>query len=463
MPLVDEEAPPPPSPLLPRVLVSVGIIAALLAGAAFGFKKLKDLKPPVEKVDARTPPILVRAAAVQRTDHTEVLRGYGVAQALRRTQAVAQMDGRVVFAAPKLDEGDELHFVPANGAGSQRESPVLVRLDTRDIDDRVAKLRIDTQAIALEVDRLALEATSLTGRLELARDELATAQREYERIKGLVPKTFSPSDLDRQRLVVTLQERRIQDLSWSMQNNQAQAKVAKARIASAEKSIELEQRMLEYTVIRAPAEGRVTKRAVEVGDWVRRGDVLFEFVDLSKTQIPIALAASRYDDVEPGARTVLVDPATQETLWEGEVVRRAPMIDTTARTFHAFVEIEGTPHANALPPGRHVQARVDGRVTPNVFVVPRQAFLEGDLYVAAEARPTFWTPWRTWMAGLPHSERRVYQVQMREAQVERWLSGVALVSAGLTPGDWLVLTNLESIGAGGQVRVTLDAPSDAGD
>ena len=442
--------------MLARIVVSLVLVALIGAAASFGFKRLKSLKPETERMDSVLLPILVRATTVERDDHVERLRGYGVAKSLRRTEAVSLMDGRVTEVATHLEVGDEVHAKPTNGSTSPVALPVLAKLDDRDIRDRAQRARLDAKATKLEIERLSAQRTFLQERLALAREEKETAQREYDRIKPLVPKTLTPSDLDRQRLQVTIQERRIQTLEGTLEDNSRQAKVAAARVEAANKTIELEERSLEWTRIRAPSEGVVLRRAVEPSDWVRRGDVLFELVDLSRTEVPVTLSASRYDDVRPGTKLALFDPTTTQKLWEGSVTRRSPGIDTASRTFQAFVEIEGTPHQNVIPPGRHVRAEVVGRTDANVFVVPRQAFLDDKLFVAARAKPTFWTPQRAWLAGLPHTENTIYEVQVRDPVVRRWLPGVGLVSEGLQDGEWLLLTNLESIGDGGGVRVTFD-------
>ena len=57
---------------------------------------------------------------------------------------------------------------------------------------------------------------------------------------------------------------------------------------------------------------------------------------------------------------------------------------------------------------------------------------------------------------MPHTENTIYEVEVRKPEVKRWLPGVALVSAGLSDGDRLLLTNLESIGDRGSVRFTVE-------
>ena len=442
-----------------RLLVSLVLIAGILAAAGAGFAKLQAMRPPAERLDSVQLPLLVRATVAKSQHYREVVRAYGVAKALRRAQAIAQIDGRVVEVGERrLEVGDRVQTHPPNG--SSATPPILVRLDDRDIRDRIERATLESTAAHLEVARIAEQAGNATSQLELAREERATAQREYERIQPLVPKTLSPSDLDRQRLQVTLQERRIRQLEGTLADLARQKEAATARAAASEKAVALEERNLEWTTVPAPCVGVVTQRAVEVGDVVRRGDVLFELVDLSRTQVAIALPAGRYDDVGTGSAVALLDPATRRSLWAGAVARRAPGIDPASRTFHVFVEIEGTPFDNPIPPGRHVLAEVRGPAHTNVFVVPRQAFLDGRLFVASVAKPSFWAPQRMWLAGLPHTESTIYEVRERTPTVSRWLPGVGLVTAGLADGERLLTTNLESVGDGGTVRLTVEDPDE---
>ena len=85
--------------------------------------------------------------------------------------------------------------------------------------------------------------------------ELGNAQRNYQRDQGLVAQHFiSDSDMDTART--------------AYENLQAQAKTAQRNVEVATQGVEVAQRNLDDTVVRAPFDGVVTDKAAQPGEIV---------------------------------------------------------------------------------------------------------------------------------------------------------------------------------------------------
>lgn len=434
-------APDPPRALLARTLVSLALVTLLIAGGWQAFRVLAGMR---KETALRAPAALlptVRVEVARRGPYREQVVGYGKARALRQSEVAAEVQGRILWADPeRLQAGVEiLGSVPAltpDGAPRGAPSlPLLVRIDASDLEGRRLRAQSDLLAARAETQRLRGLVASWQERLVVAREELAAADREYERVERLVPATLPRSDLDQQQLQVTLRRQQVLQMSSAIAETQDSLGAAEARSAARERDLEQAVRDAERAEVAAPFPGRVLSRSVFVGDYVRPGDPLFSLVDLSLIEVALALPASRFGEVQQGAAAVLKDSGTGEILHRGTIARIAPAIHDEHRTFLAFVEVPGTPGANPIAPGRHVLGEVEGALHPDVVAVPRSAFLGSEVLVLTTAKGQTRT------------------VEARRPTVRRLLPGVALVSEGIADGEEFLLTNLETVSSGSRVRV----------
>ena len=117
----------------------------------------------------------------------------------------------------------------------------------------------------------------------------------------------------------------------ALQEAIAQLEAARAELKRAELD-------LEYMSIRAPFDGALQARMVEIGDFVSRGDPVATFVD--NRTIIVSADLSEFD-----ARYVEVGQSAQAQLATGETVRGklryvAPVADAATRTFTVELEVD---------------------------------------------------------------------------------------------------------------------------
>jgi RND family efflux transporter MFP subunit len=426
------------------MVTSVIVIALVVAGAGWAFRTLAARRRASARSPSGSLPPLVRAEVAHRGDYTETLRGFGRTHALTRTQVVAEAEGVVVEIAPGLQAGQPVAATPAPdaapGDGAAR-LPVLVRIDDRDLTDELEQARAQARAADADVTRLESVRTNLRARLVAAGDELAAAERELHRIEPLVPGTLSRSALDAQRIQVAARQRTKLQLGSQARETTESLRAARAHAQALERGVALAERRKQRAVVRAPFAGRIEKRQVDLGQRVRVGDALFTIVDLSRVELPVALPAHNYPDVQVGAPVRLFLPEAREPLLETTVARVAPAINASERTFFAYAVVPGQPSHAPAPPGTHLVAEVRGRTWPGVVAVPRRAFLDDRVFVA---RPD-----------PQHPDRA--RVEVRRPEVVRSLAGVALVRSGLKEGERFLVTNLESVAEGSHVRLAPEA------
>ena len=122
--------------------------------------------------------------------------------------------------------------------------------------------------------------------------------------------------------------------------SEAQLQEAVAQLEAAKTELRRAELDLEYMNVRAPFDGALQSRDVEVGDFVKVGDPIATFVDNRK--IIVTADVSEFD-----ARNVDVGEAAEAQLATGERVRGqiryvAPVADAATRTFTVELEVDNS-------------------------------------------------------------------------------------------------------------------------
>lgn len=456
---------------LRRAIFSGVLVVVFLALGAMGFKALADQAKDSRQSARPAPPALVRSAEAARTTYVEKIQAYGRARALRRTTVSAEVAGTVTQVIANLEAGRSFDYTPkpthtngSQGTPPRRDEsgPVVLEIDTAELADMVTKAEGERAVTVADKARLDDALVTLDAQMQLAQAELAATERERDRVAKLVAdgRKLPPSQLDIEELKVLGRKQLIEQLKQRRIDNTSQKQVLTQRLAVQQTAIDMAKRNLRRADVRLPFPGVIDERRVNVGDRVGPGQALFTILDLQTVEIPIPLPARTFHDVQVGAEVVLhrIDGAVLEDGGEtlvahrGTVARKAPRIDEGARVYLVYVEVSGTPTSNPVAPGAFFRATVTGRTHENVFAVSREAFSGRDLFlVDPPAEPD------TDGGNIGDAPGRRGIARRVTPTVSHWLPDVALVTGGLDAGDEYVTTNLESVAAGGRLRLAADA------
>ena len=153
--------------------------------------------------------------------------------------------------------------------------------------------------------------------------------------------------------------------------SEAQLQEAIAQLEAAKAELKRAQLDLEYMTIRAPFDGALQERHVEVGDFVKAGDPIARFVDNRK--IVVTANVSEFD-----ASYVSTGQKAQAQLATGEIVHGiiryvAPVADKATRTFTVELEVDNSD--GGLRAGGTAELRVPAervlahRVSPSLLTL----------------------------------------------------------------------------------------------
>ncbi len=310
----------------------------------------------------------------------EVGRRIGQSGAERDRAIVVQDNGRnSVVATARLEPGSRLIRVAAtapdvlgtllvaegDAVEAGEELAYLQSRETRRLEEQAARLGAEQARLQF------LELESLQGRVRQAEAALDHGRGEVSRIKGLLDRgLFSDREYDE---VVYQAKAAEEDLIQAQANLSRTRKTATLTERKAQNALEMAQRQLGLTVIRAPIAGRILRILARPGG--RVAGPLLEMGGTGRMFVVAEVHATEIHLVKPGQKAVFSSLALADPL-EGEVESIGVMVN--------FRNIFGE-DASAVTNAKVFEVRV--RMAPDVHA-ERFSNLDGRLRILLEGGHT---------------------------------------------------------------------------
>lgn len=423
-----------------KLLVTQVLVVTILLFSGFAYMKLYGSRDLPQQADLTAPDLNVDVFQVQQADFQEIIYGFGTVQADQEVVVAAQVTGQVIEVSPELDVGRSVkarQLALSSTDTIEEPGDLLIRIDPKDYLQRQQQALSRIEEAKVELQRMDLAFSGTKKQLAQSQDVLKTLKAEYERIKSAMRRqASSESELDRSLLEVQRYEESILQFQNQLDLMPAERSAAEQRLTSNEAEARQVTNDLERTRIIPPFDGIISDVQVALGQFVRSGEPLFRLTDLRTVEIPVALAQDEFlrlqalqqDGLKPPVQLQSSD--TTSVTWKGDLVRVAPEADTESRTVQVFIEVANTPDFPLLLPGTFVTAAIDGPVTNNCLLIPREALVSNTVYVVSK-------------------ENLVVQ---RPVVVQRIIQAMAVVE-GVQLGDLIAVTNLDLLMEGQQVNV----------
>ena len=231
-----------------------------------------------------------------------------------------------------------------------------------------------------------------------------------------------------------------------------QLEMTKARLESAQVGVEMAQRDLERTTVRAPYDGRIREKFVDVGQMVsaRQSQLTRIYsTDTAEIRLPIALNDIQYLDLPEAysnnAQTKSKPKVSinarfgDETYtWEGVIDRTEGAIDSRTRLSYVVAQIDAPyekKNGSDRPPlkvGLFVEATIEGKQLSTAIKIPRQALRQDNTVYIVD------------------NENRL---EFKSVKVYKTDTEWAIITSGLDDGDRVCLTPLEYAVMGMQIEI----------
>src|SRR6267378_3952376 len=114
---------------------------------------------------------------------------------------------------------------------------------------------------------------------------------------------------------------------------------AEVSLRAAESGEALAKKKLKESTVRAPSSGVISQRAVDSGDRVKDGDLLFQLVNTSELEFAATVPSEYAADVRVGAPVVLAVSGATDAGLSGRVSRVNATVDPATRQVKVYVTV----------------------------------------------------------------------------------------------------------------------------
>ena len=219
---------------------------------------------------------------------------------------------------------------------------------------------LDDDEYIQQVEQARAEVDVAKANVEENRSALNLAQREFERAKAL-----------REKKIVSESELDAAEAHYKAQI--AKQKVALAQVAQKEAILNAVQIRLSYTRIKASWEDGneprvVGERFVDEGALLKSNDPIVSILDISSLTAVIHVIERDYSRIKVGQVAIVTTDAFPNRVFNGTIIRVAPLLKETAR--QARVELEIPNSERVLKPGMFVRVNIEFAKHEDVTDVP---------------------------------------------------------------------------------------------
>jgi RND family efflux transporter MFP subunit len=359
------------------------IAAVILIGGFAAFGLLAKLKKTPLPSNPPKPFQEVETITARKLDLKVAIPAQGTVEPATVTRAAAEVEGTVIAVSPEFEAG-----------GNFKAGDVLLEIDPADYKAALAQA----------------EAALADAKLSVVQEEMKAeqAERDWERIATPGQK---PGDL----------VLRIPQLA-----------AARARVEATQAAVGKAMRDLERTKLRAPYDGRVRKKLVDLGTHVGKGNGLAEFYATGtlEVRLPVPRQDAAFFDLA-GQEITLSETGGQGRSWKAVVDRTEGEIQRENRSIIVVARIDGSA-ADAPLPGQVGHPEIGGRSIPGLVRVPRRAFAKSDRVLVVSDG---------------------HMVTTRPVKVLRTEKDDVLVSEGIEDGEQICVTALTAVIEGMEVKV----------
>ena len=154
--------------------------------------------------------------------------------------------------------------------------------------------------------------------------------------------------------------------------------VAKANVTAQQAAVNRLQELTQFEQIRAPFDGVVTARNVDIGDLVNAGGTsgraLFQVADIHRMRIYVNAPQAFLGELKAGVKATLRLPGQQEA-FEAELVSTSNALTENSRT--ALIELQADNPDGKLWPGAFAEVDFHIPSDPNTLRIPATALVFG--------------------------------------------------------------------------------------
>ncbi|MBW2545087.1 MAG: efflux RND transporter periplasmic adaptor subunit [Deltaproteobacteria bacterium] len=358
-------------------------------------------KSELQKIKPSAPAPMVQVIKITTGPQPITIRGEGTVRPLREIDLVPQVGGKIVHISPSLVDGGEFNKGDPLLSINPVDYELAVTLARAKVKDSESKLKVIQEEALVAIEEW--------------QNHYSDNSHAGKKAPPLVAK-------------------------------EPQLAAAHARLDADHADLKKALLNLERTVLKSPFNGRVSRKSVDIGQYVTPGQTLARLFSTEVVEIALPLEDKDlfWFDVPgftPGdgsgsPATVYAKIAGHELVFSGKVVRAEGKLDEKTRMITVIVRVD-RPYAKRPPLAIGLFATVDirGRVLPNATVIPRAALRQGNIV---------WTV----------DDQGV--LRFRAVRIARYQGEEIIIETGLKEGEMIVFSSLKAVTDGMTVRTAME-------
>jgi multidrug efflux system membrane fusion protein len=281
------------------------------------------------------------------------------------------------------------------------------------------------------------QAASQQAKAQLAKNQaaLTKAQLDFERATNLLAtQSMTKSDYDGYNENLSASQASVNEAKAQIEAQEGKVAAAKAQLKQAEIN-------LGDASLKAPWDGVILQRNIDVGAFVAAGTVGFSIADVRSVKVVFGVPDVMLRQLQLGSPLAITTDAFPDTVFPGHVTAITPAADPQTRVFN--IEITVPNPQSQLRPGMVASLQVPGGQLPEpVPVVPLSAIVRPPDNPAGYAVFV--------IEGQPGKE----VARLRQVKVGTVYGDMIAVPAGVRVGERVITTGTTLMVDGDQVRVT---------
>ncbi|GLX78629.1 acriflavin resistance protein [Thalassotalea insulae] len=392
------------------------------------------VKPSPQKRENDRYQPLVKVIKVEKHSIAPFVTGFGRAKPKEIWQALSEVNGRVIYRHPLLEQGKVIN------AGT-----VVLKIDPVDYQLKLAQAQSDVNSASAEVSRVAMEEAKLSLSLKLENQRLGILEQELKRKRGLLNSgSIAQSTVDAEQNNVWAQQQKVLDLENAVKQHPANLAVAQAKQKVAQAKLSEAQRKLAKTTITLPFDARIASVNAELEQVVGERESLISAHRIGTMEIPVQVAMTdmrqfaQYltkpmanDEQFPDIQSWLLDAevslfvGNQQYVWPGKLTSVGESIDPRGNTVTLIVDVNISNEAfdpKRRPPlinDMYVQVKITGS-QQSLLAVPTNALHGGKIYLLTTDGT----------------------LEVRTVDIAFESDGLTVISSGLYEGEQVILSDV---------------------
>jgi len=377
------------SKFYPIIIIVLGLLISTL---------MIILKPTAKPEEVRFPDPFVEVKKIYPQSINIIIKSQGSIIPQKESQISPEITGPVVYVSSNLYEGSSFN-----------KGDILARIDSKDY----------------ELDIKSAESTLAAAKTKLSFEEAESnsAREEWKKIGS-----GEPGDL-------TL---RIPQL-----------KQAKSAVEAAEANLERLKRNLDKTIIKAPYDGLVRKKNIDIGTVVSPGFLLASVyaTDYVEIKLPIPDEDLAFLDIPLDGTEIEIKNQSkvnligsfggEKIIWDGKIVRMEAEIDSKSRMAILIGKVSNpydlSKYKIPLRVGQFVEAEIIGKNFKNLYTINRELIRNKNQLVTINQLDT--------------------TLDFRSVNIIRYVDDNAFINQGLDNQTSICITNLDVMYDGMKVQL----------